>query len=212
MALPAVYADEPLSNAGRHTEDQYFALEDRSPDRWEFLPDGPQSPEGVPAGRIRAMSGGTLDHSAVAANLIRALGNALDREGIRTCRVFSSDAKVHSLAGRNTYPDVSVVCGKPTLYRARRDIFTNPILIAEVLSPSTEADDREEKRLSYQSIPALQHYLLIAADRTRVELYTREGSGWRFAAWESGDAQVSLPTLGITLALADLYARVEFDQ
>lgn len=214
MALPALYAEEPIIDLEKkwYTEDEYFAFEDRSPDRWEFLPDGPPNPDGTRLGRIRAMSGGTLDHGSIGGNLVTALNIALRGAGIQTCRVFGSDVKIHPPEGRNTYPDVSVVCGKPALYRKRRDIFTNPILIAEVLSPSTEAYDRNKKRESYQTIPTLQHYLLITADRARVELYTREESGWRFEAHEGLEVVITLPALGVTLALADLYESVDFEQ
>lgn len=216
MALPQRYEEAsqtPLSDKGRYTEDEYFALEDRSPDRWEFLPtDAPGLP-GPRVGIIRAMSGGTPDHSGIGANLIIALGNALRGKGNRMCRVFNSDLKVHNADGRNTYPDVSVVCGALTFHRRRRDIVTNPILVAEVLSPSTQADDRGDKWDSYQTIPTLQHYLLIAADRSRVALCTRAEAGWRFGiiSPESADTEIALPALGVSLALADLYDLVEFE-
>lgn len=211
MALPALYAEETSLDKDWYTEDEYFALEDRSPERWEFLPDGPPNATGPRLGRIRAMSGGTLDHGAIGGNLITALNIALRGAGIRTCRVFGSDVKIHPPEGRNTYPDVSVVCGRPDLYRKRRDIFTNPILVAEVLSPSTEAYDRDAKWASYRTIPTLQHYLLITTGRARVELYTREEAGWSLEAWEDIEADLPLPALGLTLALADLYALVDFE-
>lgn len=192
-----------------YTEEEYFTLEDHSHARWEFLPDTPV-PRGPRLGRIRAMSGGTLDHGAIAGNLITALNGALRGAGIQTCRVFGSDVKVHTVEGRNTYPDVGVVCGKPAFHRGRRDILTNPILVAEVLSPSTQGDDRSEKWVSYQTVPALQHYLILTANRARVEIYTREASGWHFEAWEGLESQIALPALGVTLALADIYALVEF--
>lgn len=212
MALPALYAEEPLLDKDWYTEDEYFALEDRSPDRWEFLPEGPLNPDGLRLGRIHAMSGGTLDHGGIGGNLVTELNIALRGAGIQTCRVFGSDVKIHPPEGRNTYPDVSVVCGKPSLYRGRNDIFTNPIFVAEVLSPSTESYDRNKKRLAYQTIPTLQHYLLITADRAQAELYTREEADWRFETYEGWEAIITLPALGVTLALADLYAQVEFEQ
>ena len=209
MALPALYTEDPFLDKDWYTEEEYFAQEDHSHARWEFLPDM-SAPRGPRLGRIRAMSGGTLDHSAIAMSLGAALSGALRGAGIQTCRVFGSDFKVHTAEGRNTYPDVGVVCGKPISHRGRRDIITNPILLAEVLSPSTQADDRSDKWASYQTIPTLEHYLILAADRARVEVYTREPSGWHFEAWENLDASVPLPALGVTLALADIYAQVEF--
>ena len=212
MALPALYTKEPLLNKDWYTEDEYFALEDRSPDRWEFLPDGPPDALGPRMGRIRAMSGGTLDHGGIGGNLVTALNVASRGAGIQTCRVFGSDVKVHPPEGRNTYPDVSVLCGKPDLYRGRNDIFTNLIFVAEVLSPSTETYDRNKKRLAYQTIPTLRHYLLITADRARVELYTREEVGWHLEAYEGLKTIMPLPVLGVEVSLTDIYELVDFEQ
>ena len=211
MALPARYIDEPLLDKDWYTEDEYFALEDRSSLRWEFMSDSPSDTPGPRLGRIRAMSGGTPKHSAIAMRLGRRLGNALEDAGNQMCEVYGSDLKVHTADDHNFYPDVSVLCGAPSFYQPRRDTVTNPVFVAEVLSPSTEADDRREKRLSYQTIPTLQHYLLLTTNGTRAELYTREGQDWRLETYEERNAQIPLPALGITLALADLYALIDFE-
>ncbi len=216
MALPQRYdelAEVPFLDKGRYTEDEYFALEDRSPDRWEFIPTDSPGLSGPCLGMIRAMSGGMPDHAGIMANLITALTLALRGAGNRTCRVFTSELKVHNADGRNTYPDVSVVCGKLNFHRARRDIITNPTLVAEVLSPYTQADDRGNKRISYQSIPTLQHYLILSADALRVEVYTREAQGWRLETFtaDAAEDQIPLHGLGVTLALSDLYLLVEFE-
>ncbi len=182
MALSAIYPDDPYLDKDCYTEEEYFALEERSQARWEFLPDSPARPGEPHLGRIRAMSGGTIDHGAIAGNLLTALSNALRGTGNQICRTFGSDVKIHTGDGRNTFPDVSVVCGKPDLYRNRRDILTK------------------------------QHYFLLAADQVRVEMYTREANGWHFEAWENPADQISFSSFGVTLAAADLYALVEFDE
>ena len=212
MALPAVYPEDVFLDKECYTEEEYFSLEERSQARWEFLPEASARSGGLRMGRIRAMSGGTINHGAIGMNLGNALSNALRGAGNQICRAFGSDVKIHTADGRNTFPDVSVVCGKPDLYWARRDILTNPIVVAEVLSPSTEAYDRSDKWASYQSIPTLQHYLLLAADRVRVEMYTREAAGWHFEVWEDLTAQIPLSGLGVILAVADLYALVDFNE
>lgn len=101
--------------------------------------------------------------------------------------------------------------GAPIFYGARKDIVINPMLIAEVLSPITEAVDRGDKWASYQTIPSLLHYLLLAADKARVELYTRQPNGWLLETFEGLDSHIPFSALNITLATADLYAQVEFD-
>ena len=180
MALSALYVEEPTLDKDWYTEDEYFALEDSSPDRWEFLPDGPLNEAGVSLGHIRAMSGGLPKHSALAMRLGRRLGNALEAAGNQMCEVYGSDLKVRTEDKRITFPDISIVCGRLAYYSGRRDTVTNPIFLAEVLSPSTEGEDRSRKRISYQTIPTLQHYLLLSVNEIKIELYTREEDGWHY--------------------------------
>lgn len=178
-----------------YSEDEYFEIERMSSNRLEYV-----------NGEIRAMSGGTADHSTIAANLIRALGNALTPKG---CRVFGSDMKVHTNASVNTFPDISVVCGPPTFYQGRKDIYSNPLLIVEVLSGSTEAYDLGDKFRYYQTLPSLTDYLLVAQDESRVLLYTRQGDHWHFRDITGLGSTVHLPSVDVTLALSDIYVLAE---
>ncbi len=195
-----------------YTEDDYLAWEEHSPVRWEFRPARRTDSAGRSLGVIHAMPGAEAEHSAFTVDVLTSLMNALDEAGEGDCRVFNCLMRFHTPDGRNTYPDISVVRGKAAYYRERDDILTNPILLGEVLSPATEAYDRGDKWASYQTIPTLQHFLLLAPDQARVELYTREANGWHFEAHEGLEAVVALPALGVTLALADLYAHVGFEQ
>ena len=111
-----------------------------------------------------------------------------------------------------SFPDVSVACGPLQPYGRRRDTILNPVLAAEALSPSTGPDDRGDKWLSCQGIPTLHYYMLLATGQVRVELYTREETGWRFEVWEDPEAHVPLPSLGITVPLSDLYIQVDFEE
>jgi len=194
MALAHQY-DYHHAEKDVYTEDEYFEFERRSLGRWEYV-----------NGEIRAMSGGTANHSMIASNIIRVLGNALVPRG---CRVFGLDIKVHTGDGINTFPDISVVCGPLTFHRGRTDLITNPLLIVEVLSDSTEAYDRGEKFRHYESIPALTDYLLVSQDEARVMLYTRDDDHWEY--WDiSGLSRAAyLPSVETTLALADIYALIE---
>lgn len=209
MALTAIYPENPFLDKDEYTEDEYRAWEEFVPGRWEWIPSGVFDTQGRALGQIVAMSGGTLEHAEIASNLLTALKNALRSAGVQMCRVFGSDLKVRAGDGRNTYPDVSVICGKPSFHGGRRDLVTNPLLVAEVLSPSTEANDRSAKWVSYQTIPTLQCYLLIAPDSARVEAYTREETGWHFETYSGLDADLPLSTLDVTVMLADIYAQVE---
>ena len=178
-----------------YTEDEYFEFERTSFGRWEYV-----------QGEIRAMSGGTADHSTISSNILGTLRAALLPKG---CRVFGSDMKVHTGADVNTLPDVSVVCGSLGFHRGRKDIITNPLLIVEVLSDSTEAYDRGSKFRYYQTIPTLTDYLLAAQDEARVELYTRHGDHWHYRERAGLSSTVFLPSIETTLALSDIYALIE---
>jgi Uma2 family endonuclease len=206
-----------LPDKDAYTEEEFFALDERAEGRWEFVPLHPSPATGngaLQAGRlglIRAMAGGTPDHSAIAGNILSTLTTSLRALGNRTCRVFGSDLKISAADGRKTYPDLSVVCGKLQMYEARRDTVTNPLVIVEVVSKSTEDDDRNGKWQSYQTIPTLAHYVLAASDRPRLDMYTREENGWHYQAIDGLEGLVTLSALGVTLALSDIYDLVEWE-
>lgn len=113
--------------------------------------------------------------------------------------------------GLYTYPDVVVVCGEPQFLDDQRDTLLNPTLIAEVLSPSTEAYDRGRKFEQYRSIESLTEYLLVSSQRVSAELFVRQPDG-RWLLTAAGDLQdtLQLPMTGCHLVLADLYEKVEF--
>jgi Uma2 family endonuclease len=178
-----------------YTEDEYFEFERTSFGRWEYV-----------NGEIRAMAGGSDDHNMISSNLVGTLRAALLPKG---CRVYGSDMKVHTGDDVNTLPDVSVVCGPRVYHRGRTDIITNPILIVEVLSDSTEAYDQGDKFRHYQTIPTLTDYLLVAQDEARVLLYTRHDDHWHYRDISGLSSTVHLPSVETTLALSDIYALIE---
>lgn len=157
-------------------------------------------------GEIRAMAGGSRRHNALALRL----GAMLDNAGTPGCVAFQSDQKVRILAtGKATYPDVTAVCGPIEGDPAdpSGQTITNPTLLLEVLSPSTEEDDRGAKWQHYQRIPSLQEYVLVSQAERRIERYRRLGNG----SWEyvevSGGGQLRLIT-GAVIDLAALYAGI----
>ena len=192
MALAEQYVEKE-----RYTEAEYFEIERTSFGRWEYV-----------NGRVRLMAGGSDDHGAISSNLVRVLGNALVPQG---CRVYGSDVKIHTGDGVNTFPDVAVVCGERRYYLGKKDIILNPLLIAEVLSPSTENYDRTEKFDYYQTIETLTDYLLVEQDEARVILYTRRADFWEMRVITGLGGSAFLPSVDVTLSLADVYALVEFD-
>lgn len=182
-----------VSSAPRHhyTLDDYLSVEEISRVKHEFLD-----------GEIFAMAGGTPEHAALAAAIIGILSKALPAG----CRSYSSDLRVSvPTSGLMTYPDAAIICGEPTRDSKSPTHVTNPLVIIEVLSPSTEEYDRGEKREHYQRLESLREYVLVAQDRRRVEVFARNDSaGWNHAISESG-ATVGLSSLRYSFGVDELY-------
>jgi Uma2 family endonuclease len=185
-----------VSRPARHhySYDEYLAYERDSGMKHEY--DG---------GEIIAMAGGSRRHNALASRISAALENARNAE----CVAFQSDQRVRVLAtGKAMYPDASMVCGPIAGDPAdpAGATLTNPVLIVEVLSPSTEQDDRGDKWQHYQLIPSLQEYVLVSQSHARVERYRRIASG----GWEYHDATEGTVQLltGAMLDLERLYSQL----
>ena len=157
-------------------------------------------------GDVFAMAGGTEPHARIITNCVLALSAALKGRG---CTVYTDALRVRVEAeDLFTYPDLSVVCGPGQFYDLKRTTLLDPMLLVEVLSPSTETYDRTTKLRFYRQIPGLATVLLVAQDAPAVDVVARDGDGWRITT-ESG-GEVTVEALGIRLALADLYDGVEF--
>ena len=157
------------------------------------------------AGEIFAMTGGTPEHARLQATLARVLGNAL-LDG--PCEVYSSDLRVRSRTTEMaTYADLTVVCGELDTDPDDANAVTNPTLLVEVLSPSTEAYDRGQKAAHYRQIPSLREYVLVAQDAPRIEVFRRGHDGhWSFLEAGRGESLV-LESVGCTLAVDDVFGR-----
>jgi Uma2 family endonuclease len=160
-------------------------------------------------GVIVAMAGGSPEYAAITFSLGAELGPHLRAAG---CRGFSSDLRVRvDVSNRYYYPDLAVVCGQPeyeTINGVRS--LRNPSIIVEVLSDSTEMRDRGTKWLAYKTIDSISMYLLVHQNRPYIEVYMRAGDKWEYRAVEGLDAVLALPALGGEVALAGIYADVDF--
>ena len=158
-------------------------------------------------GRIYAMSGGSVYHSLIAANLIAVLWPQLRG---KPCRVHGSDLRISAANGkRYFYPDVSVICGPALFDDERKDTATNPTVIVEVLSESTAAYDRGPKFLSYQGIATLQEYLLVHQDQPVLEHYLRRSDDtWIYHKLEGTASGLDLPSIQCSLKLEEVYLSV----
>ncbi|MGE3293174.1 MAG: Uma2 family endonuclease [Geminicoccaceae bacterium] len=176
-----------------HSIDDFLAWEEQQAERYELV-----------GGVLRLMSGGTANHDLVGMNIARCLGNALTG---RPCFVHGSSLKVRSPDRALMYPDVFVRCGEN---RGDAQVVEDPVLVVEVLSPSTQRDDLTLKRWAYQAIPTLQAILLVSAQAAAIELAVREPDGsWRSRHYRGLDAVVPLAALGIELPGAEVYLGVD---
>jgi Uma2 family endonuclease len=182
-----------------YTLEEYFALEDASDARFEYWD-----------GDLVCMGGGSIAHGTISANVHFALAQAL-RGG--RCRAFTGDTAVYTptlLPYR--YPDASAACGELEYKHIKgHDALVNPVVVVEVMLPSTAALDEGPKFEAYQAITTLREYLLVSQDEPRVTHHTRLESG----SWESRDvngldASVELESVGCSLKLRDLYDGVTF--
>jgi len=171
---------------------EFLEWERQQPERYEFV-------DGV----IRMMTGGTNRHSMIKLNIGAALRSALRG---RNCQAWADGPKVVTPVS-GTYPDAVVTCGPVDM---DDDRAADPVVIVEVLSRTTADYDRGGKWVAYQGIPSLQHYLLVSQDEPRVDVFTRDGTGWRLEVVTGLDARVALPAIDCTLALAEVYERATF--
>lgn len=159
-------------------------------------------------GKIVAMAGGSEQHSLISVNIS---GELRARLKDKPCRTYSSDLRVRTTRTRYFYPDISVVCGEPEFADEAADMLTNPGVLVEVLSPSTEDKDRGLKFVFYQQIPMLTDYVLVSQDEPLIEHYARQGNDrWLLTNLRGLDAVLRLPSIGCELPLSEVYARVEF--
>ncbi len=181
------------------TVEEYIELDKNSEERYEYFD-----------GEVFAMAGGSPNHSRLSVNICNILSARLHG---KTCEVFNADMRINVPAAfPYRYPDASVVCGEPVFDEIQGQYrLVNPILLIEVLSPTTEAYDLGKKFTAYQSIESFQEYLLIAQDRPYVIQYVKQSQRrWLRIEHEGLESEVQLESLGITLTLAELYERVRF--
>src|SRR2546423_11084822 len=173
--------------------EEYLAIDRASTDvKYEYMD-----------GHMYAMSGGTIDHAEIAANLFFLLRRYLQG---KACRAFSSDVRVQVAEKKYYYPDVTVSCNPEDWQQGTHDIVRTPRLVVEVLSPSTESFDRGRKFRIYQACPSIEEYVLIRTEYQEVELYNRHGDIWTYRRFRPGQ-EVEFLSIGLTIPIAALYRR-----
>ena len=182
------------------TAAEYLAIERQAESRSEFF-----------QGEMFLMAGASREHSRIKENLV---GELYVRLKGGACQTFSSDQRVLVEAtGLYTYPDLVIVCGPGAYDPADRDTLTNPTVLIEVLSPSTEWYDRGAKFRSYQQIPSLVEYVLAAQDEPLCDRYVRQSDGsWALVSFVGLTTTLAFTAVTARIALADVYAGVTFPQ
>jgi Uma2 family endonuclease len=179
------------------TEAEFFEWERQQPDKHEFY-----------NGEVFMQAGGTRNHSLIASNVNGEIRSFL-REN--ECQVYGSDMRIHIEAtGYQAYPDVSVAC--PPITGESDDVISNPVLVVEVLSPSTADFDRGGKFGHYRQIPSLREYLVISQDEARVEQHQRTNDGmWLLREVTGLDQTLQLVSIDRPLPLSEVYAKIDFE-
>lgn len=176
--------------------EDYLAFERQSEFRHEFY-----------LGEIFQMSGASREHNLIVFNLASQIGSQLRG---KNCEGYANDMRVFTpITGLYTYPDVVVVCGEPEFSDNEFDTLLNPIVLIEVLSPSTADYDRGKKFWHYQSIEHLREYMLIAQDEVKIEHLIKLSNGrWDVREYDLPDTEIELSSIGISLTLSEIYEKV----
>ncbi|MBD2176554.1 Uma2 family endonuclease [Pseudanabaena sp. FACHB-1998] len=191
-----------LATTKRYTVDEYLELEEKALVKSEFVD-----------GEIIPMAGATANHNILTAKFLARIFLALEDLDFA---VFMSDMRLWMPdLNRYTYPDVLVVKGQPIFTDQKKTGVTNPCVIVEILSSSTQEYDRTSKFKLYRSIPSFKEYILIYQDSYCVEKYTKQDSGqdkgkWILTEFLGEDAVLKLDAIDFEISLKDLYRKVTF--
>lgn len=178
------------------TRDEYLRFDTNSPQKHEFY-----------RGKIFAMSGGTFNHSGIALNIATTLRNQLRGT---SCQPMNSDMRITTPSGLDTYPDISVFCNEPEL-SDNNCTLRNPVLLIEVLSPSTSSYDRGDKFWHYRSIPSLTDYVLVDSESVHVEHYQRQNKDeWLLHTYTQLSDTLHLKSVKTMLSLEAIYESISF--
>jgi Uma2 family endonuclease len=183
-----------------YSPEDYLALEEAADFKSEYID-----------GEIFPMAGGSTNHNQIAGNFYAELNFAFKKLDYR---VFMSDVRLWIPNRRiYTYPDVMVVAGEPDYFNDRRDMITNPKLIAEVLSDSTKGYDRSGKFEAYRAISSFEEYLLFDPTKIYVEQYSKTANKrWSLREYDAEDETITLTSVQFQISLMDLYNKVKFEE
>ncbi len=179
---------------------EYLGMEENFVEKHEFY-----------NGKIIKMSGAKPVHNLIAANMITQLNFEIEKKEINYL-VLTSDTKIHIERLKSfVYPDAVVVCEKIEMYPGSETVITNPLLIVEVLSPSTEDYDRKGKFFDYEQIPSFKEYLLVEQDIAFVTAsYKIAERTWQDTEADGVAASIYLKSIDCTISLSKIYKGIKF--
>ncbi len=190
--------DSSMTEKKTYTPEEYLALEEKAEEKHEYI-----------NGEIIPMAGGTINHNQIAGNIYANLKFLLKGQKYR---IFIGDVRLWIPRNNQyTYPDVMVISGEPIFHKGNTTI-TNPLLVMEVLSQSTQDYDRGTKFTYYRSIPELQEYILIDQYSCKIEHFSKNNQGqWLLKEYETQEETIFLECLNLQLNISDIYEQVKFD-
>jgi len=195
--LPLSYNFMIATIQSHYSLDQYRAIADTSEEKCEYHD-----------GKIITMTGGSVKHSRISRNVLNLLDTKLQNTNFEAInndlRLWIPDYR------RGVYPDVMVFDGALQFNGDREDEVLNPLLIVEVLSPSTEEYDRTDKFRMYRSIPNFCEYLLVRQNKFFVERYSRQAQVWTYSDFDGLDQSILLESMNVELAIGEIYRGIEF--
>lgn len=182
----------------KYTPEEYLALEEKAETKSEYW-----------NGEIVAMSGAHINHQQIVSNITTFLGAKIRGR----CRIFPSEMKVWvKKRDKFFYPDLTIICDAPSFYKKRRDTIDNPKLIIEVLSKSTASFDKAEKFLSYQTLAALDEYVLVSQNEPSVERYIKRDDGnWIYQETIGVEDEITFTSIKANMQMSEIYDLVEFE-
>ena len=161
-------------------------------------------------GEVFAMVGAGRNHNRINVNLTKKFGLNFETNPA-CCEVFSNDMRVKT-GEHYTYPDLAIACGDAKFEDDQFDTLTNPVVIIEILSDSTERFDRTKKFAYYRTIPTLQEYILVSQYECWVEQYIRQNDMWGYQSYDGLDRILKLQSFNFELPLSEIYLNVEFEE
>ncbi len=184
----------------KYSAEEYLELEETSLEKNEYY-----------KGEIFAMAGAFIEHNQITRNTMSLIDEYLSKGD--KCQIFPSDLKIHAITNSlYTYPGLSIVCGKIETLPNKKNIVTNPSVLIEVLSETTQDYDRGAKFKLYRDIESLKEYILISSLETLVEKYDKQVDGsWVLHEYKNEMDTFKINSIGFQISVKDLYRNVEFE-